>query len=50
MIVITNETITIPFVQICTPHGFWTGFVVGGIFVLVLYFLIKLIDLLCVRK
>lgn len=26
MIGITNETITIPFIQICTPYGFYAGF------------------------
>lgn len=43
MIGITNETITMPMIQICTPNGFWAGFVWGGISILVLYFIFRFI-------
>jgi len=43
MIGLTNETITIPFVKICTQNGFWTGFILGIIFLILLIYTYKLV-------
>ncbi len=50
MIQLTNQTITLPMLQICSGHTFMAGFVWGGICTIILCFMFKFITVVIPRE
>jgi len=46
MISITNETFTVPFLNICTTNNFWLGFIVGVTINLLIILIFKMIQII----